>query len=66
MSKDKTSQLSRRKFLGGVGKAENNVSLGRFRAVIQEVTMGTFLNTKKVFLPLMCNHMDTVLRVEKV
>jgi len=39
-------------------KAENNVSLGRFRAVIQEVTTGTFPNTKKVFLPLMCNHCE--------
>ncbi len=39
-------------------KAENNVSLGRFRAVIQEKTMGTFPNTKKAFLPLMCNHCE--------
>jgi len=39
-------------------KSENNVSLGRFRAVIQEKTMGTFPNTKKAFLPLMCNHCD--------
>ncbi|MDH3379367.1 MAG: 4Fe-4S dicluster domain-containing protein [Gammaproteobacteria bacterium] len=37
-------------------KAENNVSLGRHRAVIQEKTMGTFPNTKKAFLPIMCNH----------
>lgn len=37
-------------------KSENNVSLGRFRAVIQEKTTGTFPNTKKTFLPLMCNH----------
>lgn len=103
MSKTKAPQISRRKFLGGVGtaavgtavlatpganlqaaeakvprwgmvmdlrrcigcractvacKAENNVSLGRFRAVIQEVTTGTFPNTKKVFLPLMCNHCE--------
>ena len=39
-------------------KSENNVSLGRFRAVIQEKTIGTFPNTKKVFLPLMCNHCE--------
>ncbi len=39
-------------------KSENNVSLGRFRAVVQEKTMGTFPNTKKAFLPLMCNHCD--------
>ncbi|MBT2971293.1 MAG: hydrogenase [gamma proteobacterium symbiont of Ctena orbiculata] len=39
-------------------KSENNVSLGRFRAVIQEKTMGTFPNTKKEFLPLMCNHCE--------
>ena len=39
-------------------KAENDVSLGRFRAVIQEKTMGTFPNTKKAFLPLMCNHCE--------
>ncbi|MCP3669316.1 MAG: 4Fe-4S dicluster domain-containing protein [Gammaproteobacteria bacterium] len=39
-------------------KAENNVSLGRFRAVIKEKTMGTFPNTKKAFLPLMCNHCE--------
>jgi len=103
MSDQKTPEISRRNFLGGVGtaavgtailatpganleaaqakvprwamvmdlrrcigcractvacKAENNVSLGRFRAVIQEVTTGTFPNTKKVFLPLMCNHCE--------
>ncbi|MDH3761216.1 MAG: 4Fe-4S dicluster domain-containing protein [Gammaproteobacteria bacterium] len=39
-------------------KAENNVSLGRFRAVIQEETYGTFPNTGKAFLPLMCNHCE--------
>jgi len=39
-------------------KSENDVSLGRFRAVIQEVTIGTFPNTKKAFLPLMCNHCE--------
>jgi tetrathionate reductase subunit B len=39
-------------------KSENNVSLGRFRAVIQEKTIGTFPNTKKIFLPLMCNHCE--------
>ncbi len=39
-------------------KSENNVSLGRFRAVIQEKTMGAFPNTKKAFLPLMCNHCE--------
>jgi tetrathionate reductase subunit B len=39
-------------------KSENNVSLGRFRAVIQEETVGTFPNTRKGFLPLMCNHCE--------
>lgn len=103
MSDFKTPELSRRKFLSGVGtaavgaaalvtprvsleaaeagaprwamvmdlrrcigcractvacKSENRVSLGRFRAVIQEKTMGTFPNTKKAFLPLMCNHCE--------
>ena len=102
MSKDKSSEISRRQFLGSAGaaavgtaalvtpgisqaaeakvprwgmvmdlrrcigcractvacKSENNVSLGRFRAVIQEKTIGTFPNTKKAFLPLMCNHCD--------
>ena len=28
-------------------KAENDVSLGRFRTVVQEKTWGTFPNTKK-------------------
>jgi len=37
-------------------KSENDVSLGRFRTVVQEKTWGTFPNTKKGFLPLMCNH----------
>ncbi len=102
MSENKLSDISRRRFLGGVGatavgtaalvtpgvshgakakvprwgmvmdlrrcigcractvacKSENNVSLGRFRAVIQEKTIGSFPNTKKVFLPLMCNHCE--------
>ncbi len=39
-------------------KAENDVSLGRFRAVVQEKTWGTFPNTKKAFLPIMCNHCE--------
>ncbi|MCW8862825.1 MAG: 4Fe-4S dicluster domain-containing protein [Rhodospirillales bacterium] len=39
-------------------KSENDVSLGRFRTVIQEKTHGTFPNTKKGFLPLMCNHCE--------
>jgi tetrathionate reductase subunit B len=39
-------------------KAENDVSLGRHRAVVQEKTYGTFPNTKKGFLPLMCNHCE--------
>ncbi|MEH6651198.1 MAG: 4Fe-4S dicluster domain-containing protein [Motiliproteus sp.] len=39
-------------------KAENDVSLGRFRTVIQEKTTGTFPNTRKAFLPLMCNHCE--------
>lgn len=39
-------------------KAENDVSLGRFRTVVQEETWGTFPNTKKAFLPIMCNHCE--------
>lgn len=37
-------------------KAENNVSLGRFRTVIQHKMVGTFPNVTKINLPLMCNH----------
>ncbi len=39
-------------------KSENDVSLGRFRTVIQEKTWGKFPNTKKGFLPIMCNHCE--------
>lgn len=39
-------------------KAENDVSLGRFRTVVQEKTWGTFPNTRKAFLPIMCNHCE--------
>ncbi len=39
-------------------KSENDVSLGRFRTVVQERTLGTFPNTKKGFLPIMCNHCE--------
>lgn len=39
-------------------KAENDVSLGRFRTVVQEKTWGTFPDTKKRFLPIMCNHCE--------
>ncbi len=39
-------------------KAENDVSVGRFRTVVQEKTMGTFPKTKKGFLPIMCNHCE--------
>ncbi len=39
-------------------KAENDVSLGRFRTVVQEKTWGTFPKTKKRFLPIMCNHCE--------
>ena len=39
-------------------KAENGVSLGRFRTVVQEKTWGTFPETKKRFLPIMCNHCE--------
>ncbi len=39
-------------------KAENDVSLGRFRTVVQEKTWGEFPATKKGFLPLMCNHCE--------
>ncbi len=37
-------------------KAENNVSLGRYRTVIQRKMIGTFPHVKKINLPLMCNH----------
>ncbi|HSF94166.1 MAG TPA: 4Fe-4S dicluster domain-containing protein [Thermohalobaculum sp.] len=39
-------------------KAENDVSLGRFRTVIQRKMVGTFPNVKKINLPLMCNHCE--------
>lgn len=39
-------------------KAENDVSLGRFRTVVQENTWGKFPKTKKGFLPIMCNHCE--------
>lgn len=39
-------------------KAENDVSIGRFRTVVQEKTYGTFPDTKKAFLPIMCNHCE--------
>jgi len=39
-------------------KAENDVSLGRFRTVVQEKTYGTFPKVKKGFLPIMCNHCE--------
>jgi len=39
-------------------KAENNVSLGRFRTVIQRKMIGTFPNVTKVNLPIMCNHCE--------
>ncbi len=39
-------------------KSENDVSLGRFRTVIQEKTVGKFPDTKKWFLPIMCNHCE--------
>jgi len=39
-------------------KSEFNTPLGRWRAVIQEAEIGEFPNTKKIFLPLMCNHCE--------
>ncbi|MHA1597547.1 MAG: 4Fe-4S dicluster domain-containing protein, partial [Alphaproteobacteria bacterium] len=39
-------------------KAENDVSLGRFRTVVQEKTWGKFPKTRKAFLPIMCNHCE--------
>jgi tetrathionate reductase subunit B len=39
-------------------KAENDVSLGRFRTVVQEKTTGMFPDTRKTFLPIMCNHCE--------
>lgn len=39
-------------------KSENNVSLGRFRTVVQRKMVGTFPNVKKINLPLMCNHCE--------
>lgn len=37
-------------------KAEFNVALGRWNAVIKNVEFGTFPNTEKHFLPRLCNH----------
>ena len=37
-------------------KAEYGVPLGRWRAVIKEVTWGSFPNTQKQFVPRLCNH----------
>lgn len=39
-------------------KSENDVSLGRFRTVVQEKTWGKFPAAKKAFLPIMCNHCE--------
>jgi tetrathionate reductase subunit B len=39
-------------------KAEFNTPLGRFRAVVQQAEYGTFPETNKAFLPLMCNHCE--------
>ncbi len=39
-------------------KSENGVALGRFRTVIQEKTSGKFPDTRKDFLPIMCNHCE--------
>ena len=39
-------------------KSEFNTPLGRWRAVVQEVEYGEFPNTKRIFLPLMCNHCE--------
>lgn len=37
-------------------KSEFETPLGRFRSVVQQAEYGTFPQTKKAFLPLMCNH----------
>lgn len=37
-------------------KAEFDVPLGRWRAVIKEVDSGSYPNTKKQFVPRLCNH----------
>jgi len=39
-------------------KAENNVSLGRFRTVVQRKMTGTFPSVKKINLPIICNHCE--------
>jgi tetrathionate reductase subunit B len=39
-------------------KTENGVPIGNWWAVIQENMHGTFPNTKKTFVPLMCNHCE--------
>ncbi len=39
-------------------KTENSVPIGNWRTVVQEKVSGTFPNTKKGFLPLMCNHCE--------
>jgi tetrathionate reductase subunit B len=39
-------------------KAEFNVPLGAFRAAVYEEVTGTFPNSKKHFLPKLCNHCE--------
>jgi tetrathionate reductase subunit B len=39
-------------------KAENDVSLGRYRTVIQRKMIGAFPDVTKVNMPLMCNHCE--------
>jgi len=40
-------------------KTENNVALGTFRRWVPDVEVGTFPNTRRLFLPLLCNHCDS-------
>jgi tetrathionate reductase subunit B len=39
-------------------KAEFNVPLGAFRAAVYEEVVGSFPNSKKLFLPRLCNHCE--------
>ncbi len=39
-------------------KTENGVPIGNWQTVVQENMHGTFPNTKKTFLPILCNHCE--------
>ncbi len=39
-------------------KTENSVPIGNWRTAVQENMHGTFPNTKKTFVPVLCNHCE--------